>query len=251
MFSIPGVIALAVFFVLRPQDFSETLAKLPLLYLLLGLALGGVALDLRLKRIRFPALPQLPFAIALYVWALVTVAVRNRSALGSTVVEAAVPVLLYFIVATGVQTFRAIETVAATLLGFSLFLCAVGIHQRTQALECIRMSPGVKDRGVPDGRSCENEKECIFSEGAEPGIDYHCERPGLLGTYTVDGRVRYLGTLQDPNELSMVVCVILPFAFAFAERKRSFLRKALLVVTVIVVAVTTILTASRGGQLVF
>src|SRR5690349_9200191 len=102
MFSIPGVIALAVFFVLRPQDFSDTLAKLPLLYVLLALALGGVALDLRLKRLRLPALPQLPFAIALYVWALLTVVIRNKSALGSAVIEAAVPVLLYFIVAVGV-----------------------------------------------------------------------------------------------------------------------------------------------------
>src|SRR5581483_6811753 len=52
----------------------------------------------------------------------------------------------------------------------------------------------------------------------DPLANYHCERVGPLGTSTQGGRVRYRGSLADPNELALMTCLALPLAFAFAER---------------------------------
>jgi len=58
--------------------------------------------------------------------------------------------------------------------------------------------------------------------GAEPGAEYMCERPGLFGTCSIGGgRVRYRGSLNDPNALALTTVFALPMAFAFFERKRS------------------------------
>src|SRR5262249_50942339 len=65
------------------------------------------------------------------------------------------------------------------------------------------------------------------------------------------GRVRYLGVLLDPNELSLATALAVPFAFAFLEMKRSALRLILLLATLVVVAVEIVFTQSRGGQLTF
>jgi O-antigen ligase len=87
---------------------------------------------------------------------------------------------------------------------------------------------------------------------AEPGADYMCERIGLFGSSSVgQGRVRYLGQLQDPNELALAVGLGIPLALAFYERRKTKTRALLVVATMVGVGVCTVLTRSRGGQLVF
>jgi O-antigen ligase len=64
--------------------------------------------------------------------------------------------------------------------------------------------------------------------------------------------VRYLGVLQDPNELSLAGGVGLPVAFALAEsRKKTLSRRAVSVITFALVFLCAVLTGSRGGQIVF
>jgi hypothetical protein len=48
-----------------------------------------------------------------------------------------------------------------------------------------------------------------------------CERIGLFQTTTNAGRVRWRGVLQDPSELALTTGIVLPFAFASFEQKRS------------------------------
>jgi len=88
-------------------------------------------------------------------------------------------------------------------------------------------------------------------EGAEPGAEYACEKVGLLGTQSVQGRSRYRGTLQDPNELALVVGIALPLALAFYDRRRSVARLLIVVLAFAAIGLCIYFTKSRGGQLVF
>jgi len=65
------------------------------------------------------------------------------------------------------------------------------------------------------------------------------------------GRVRYRGTLADPNELALALSVALPFAFAFYDRRRSAARIGLAAFAVALVGLCAYYTQSRGGQIVF
>src|SRR5262249_38240544 len=140
-----------------------------------------------------------------------------------------------------IQTFKALEVVAAGVLAINLFLTFIGIHQGFAPQGCVILDPkGVGDYGVmkPDGRPCDKREAC-FGYGAEPGAEYACEHVGLLGTNAVSGRVRYRGILQDPNELSLAIGTSLPFAFVFFSRRRTMTRLYLLGVAVLGVAVCT------------
>jgi O-antigen ligase len=74
---------------------------------------------------------------------------------------------------------------------------------------------------------------------------------GPLGTESVGRRVRYLGPLNDPNEMSLAIGIAVPFAFGFFFRKRSLSRTGLMLGSLVLIAWCTVLTQSRGGQLVF
>jgi hypothetical protein len=254
MFAVPGILLLIAFIYLRPQEFLPTLTALPLLYLFVGLALFGLAVDYRLRVSRPIGTPQLPFALLFFAWCLLTVAVRAPALILAEALPIAVAITLYVIIGHGVQTFRAFQWVAGLLLVIVLFLAVTGIHQGAADYGChvIDMSnPSDLSVGVYDGRPCDTAREC-FRDGAEPGADYLCERVGWFGTSSIGhGRVRYLGTLQDPNELALVLSVGMPFAFAFFAYRRSGPRLLLTVLTVVAVAACAIFTQSRGGQLVF
>lgn len=148
---------------------------------------------------------------------------------------------------------------AIFLLG--VFVAYVGADQGLSPFECIMFNPAEKNgKGFTDGRICEMKgpdglphdgtMDCI-AEGKR-GVAYQCERAGLFGTTSVGGgRVRYLGVLQDPNELALATALVVPFAFAFLEIEASVFRVALLLGTLILVAIEIVFTGSRGGQVAF
>ncbi len=252
MFAIPGIVLLLVQGYLRPQEFFVALQSVPFLYLFFALALFGLAVDLKLRHTQLVASPLLPWAMAFIGWCLVTIAIRLPSGVQPAATELAIPFTYFFLLSQGVQSFRALATVAATLLVIGLCLAAVGVHQGTAPFGCFKLNPEARDvSGVWDGRSCTNDVECQAGD-AEPDADYLCERVGLFGTSTVaSGRVRYRGALNDPNEFALTLAVGLPFAFAFFERKRSGLRLLLLALSLALIGGCVFLTKSRGGQLVF
>jgi len=163
-------------------------------------------------------------------------------------------VTLYALLAHGIQSFRALQLVAGTLLLMVLLVSFVGAHQAFAPMGCVVMdqsSPSETSSGKPDGRPCDTIRECYLGE-VEPGAEYACEHIGLLGTTSVGGgRVRYRGVLQDPNELSLAGGVGLPLAFALGEsRKRGFARHIVSALTLALVLICAVFTGSRGGQLV-
>jgi O-antigen ligase len=251
MFSIIGIVLLLVQGYTRPQEFVEAIATVPFLYIFFALALFGLAIDLRLRLSRPIAAPTLGVVVVFALWAIFTVGIRLPSEVVSYATDFAVPLAFYFLVAHGVQSFRGFAIIAGTLLAIVLFLAFVGIHQGSSPRGCIRLDPTATDAsGAWDGRACSRPADC--DDGGDPEASYECERVGLFGTSTVaDGRVRYRGALNDPNELALTMGIGLPFAFAFFERKRSFGRGLLLAVSLVAIAYCTVLTRSRGGQLVF
>jgi O-antigen ligase len=251
MFALPGLVALILVEYLRPQEYFESLRGLPLLHLAAALAGIGLVVDLRLGLTRLRAAPHLLLASLFFLWCLVTLTVRAPDQLASRATTLLIPFSMYLLVAHGLQTFRALQVVAATILAICLALAALGIHQAMQPLECRapKVVQGVMT-AVSDGRACTRHVDCE-GEGAEPGETYECERGGLLGTFSIMGRVRYRGSLADPNELALALSVALPFAFALYDRRRSTARLALAAVAVVMVGLCAYFTQSRGGQLVF
>jgi len=255
MLAIPGIIALVIFIYARPQEFFERLRVVPLLYIFCGLALFGSFLDLRVGNTRLRAVPQLPWVLALLVWASLTVLIRAPSEALDHVIGLSVCCTLFVLIAHGVQSFRALHLVAATVLAMVLFVCSVGAHQGFADTGCVVIDesvPGDKATGRPDGRPCVTPRNC-YAGDYEPGAEYQCEKIGLFGTTSIGrGRVRYRGVLQDPNELALAGGVGLPLAFAFGQAQgKTFGRRALAVVAFLLVLLCAVLTASRGGQLVF
>jgi hypothetical protein len=255
MLAIPGIVALVIFIYARPQEFFAYLRAVPLLYLFFGLALFGMLVDFRLRNLKLRMTPQLPWAFALFVYASVAVFIRAPAVAVSHVMGLAICMALYLVIAHGLQSFRAFNIVACSVLAMVVFVCGVGALQgfsETQCVEIDESTPGDSTVGNADGRPCETPRTC-YEGDAEPGAEYMCEKIGLLGTTSVGrGRVRYRGVLQDPNELALAGAVGLPLAFGFGQvRRRSLPRWLVAVLTLALVVLCAVLTRSRGGQLVF
>jgi hypothetical protein len=253
LFTLPGLILLVLVDTLKPQEFIPLLAGVPLLYLLTALTLVGFAVDARLGFIRLAPAPQLVLASLLVVWCLLTMVPRGSQVIGNQYMSLLIPFSLFLLIAHGVQSLRALEALLAVVLALGLFLAVVGVHQAFAPWGCheVRYSEGASE-WVPDGRACagDDRNACMRGE-ANPESDYVCEHVGLLGTQSVQGRVRFRGTIKDPNELALAVAVIVPLAFGFFERRRSGWRGALLAATLLVTGACVVFTRSRTGQVVF
>jgi hypothetical protein len=251
MFAIPGILALVAFIYVRPQEFIEGLRSFPFLYIFLGLTVFGLAVDLRQRLLKPQVAPQLGYVIAFLLWSLLSLAVRGTEdfAPGFQLVIAAV---LYLVVSHGVQSFKGFQTVALGVLACATLIAVVTVHEGSASYQCIEVDEHSTDftSGKPDGRPCTERASC--SGGENDISDWLCERVGLLGLSSVGhGRIRYVGTLQDPNELALVVGVALPFAIAWAQRRRTLLRRTALAVVFVLVTACTIMSKSRGGVLVY
>jgi len=253
MFSLPGIVALLLLTYVRPQEIYPALAELPLLYVAFGLAIVGLIVDIKLRLVRPLRSPQLPWVVAFCLWCLASVAFHAPEELPAAAVEVGVIFAIFLLVAHGAQSFTGLRMLGGGVLLLSLFLALIAVHQRFAPYGCVELDPtsGREFRGTPDGRPCERRAQC-YAGDPEPGAEYVCERVGLLGTTTVgNGRVRYRGTLQDPNELALVVSLALPLAVALLRRRGGSWRRVLLLVAIALIAATVLFTRSRGGLLVF
>jgi hypothetical protein len=253
MFAAAGLLALVAVDYLRPQEYLPFLNAVPLLHVATALALLGFVLDLRLGLSRLQPAPHLVLTLLLAAWCLVTVVVKAREQFPMRAQGLLIPIAIYLLVAHGIQTFRMLQVACGLLLAIALALAGLGVHQGLSDYGCHR----VTTRSgyivlLHDGRPCSPEERSVCEgNGAEPGAEYECEKVGLLGTQSDHGRVRYRGTLQDPNELSLAIGVALPFAFALLDRRRSIPRLALVVLATAAIGLCTYFTQSRGGLLVY
>jgi len=250
MFSLPGLVALLVAQYTKVHELFPSIRSAPTIHLVYVAACSGLVLDLRLGLVRLELSPLLQVALSLTLWSFLTIPLTGLP-LGPQVNVTLSYVLVFIIIALGVQGFRGLRVVALSILSISLFLGGIAIVQARSPFQCVLLVAGVPgdDVGRPDGRDCEFASDCRVN--MEPGEDYLCERPGPLNTTSIaHGRVRYRGILEDPNELALALCMALPLAL-ITLRKRSLWRPLLFAATVAIVLPVTIWTASRTGQLVF
>ena len=253
MFILPGLIALVTFIYARPFDFIPSLRGQPFLYLFFGLAVFGFLVDLRQGKSKITPPPHWKWVAAFYVWCVFTAAVKGPDSLQKSGLNLTIAVFIYFLIAVGVSSFKAFEALAATILTCTLFISAVCVHQGLQPFQCVAVRPteSLSSMGRPDGRPCEDAQVCGV-DAPDPEATYRCEQAGLFGITSIgNGRVRYVGVLQDPNEASMAVAIGVPLAIAFYQRKRTPLRFVVAMLAFLLASITVVMSKSRGGQLVF
>lgn len=248
MFAIPGICALIILILARPQEFLPLLQKVPLLHLCTALAVFGWVIDIRLRRLQPLATPTLPWVLALFGWALVGTAVVAPEHLLERGVEFAILFALYGTIAHGIQKFRTFQLVAGVIVLTCVFISVICFQQGMASTECVISDEGSLGAGaISDGRTCETSEDCLGPD-AEPGKEYRCEHVGLVGTTSVEERVRYRGELHDPNEVALTVSAGgLSLLIAFALRKRTPGGVILCSLGVGLVTAVIFMTQSRGG----
>jgi hypothetical protein len=248
MFATPAILALLLFVYIRPQEIYPPLQHVPLLYLLVLVAVAGVALDFRLGYSRPRRNPLLPWIAAHLAWSVLSMAVQARHALESEGITLTVSLVIFLALSQGVQSFRALASVGAGMLAVSLFIVSIGLHQAGAPLGCVHPHEEISEALVPIGAPCQSSEQCRSEQDRD---DLLCEHVGLLGTTSIDRRVRYRGIMQDPNELALVGSMTVAFAFALFELRRSVPRLLLAGLTLGMAAAVDIFTRSRSGQLAF
>jgi O-antigen ligase len=251
MFAIPGTFLLVILILIKPQEFIPALKGVPLLNLALAMAVLGVVVDLRLKHGKVDPPPHGRYVIAFIVWCMLTrLATSGGAGYVGPVVSLVVVGTLFFCISIGVQGFRAFEALAVVLLIGTMWVASICFHQSLAPLGCA-VREGSLEGLRPDGRPCQTRQECYLGD-AEPGVDYECEKTGLLGTVSVGaGRVRYLGVLRDPNEVALTIGAGLSIWIARYQRRQNVSRTVGLLVSFVIITLTIIATKSRGGILVF
>src|SRR5215212_1550753 len=161
VFAIPGIAALMVFILARPQEFWPLLQRVPFLHLFTALAMLGWVIDVRLRRLQPRGTPALPWAVAFLVWCLITVAIVVPEQLIGKIIELGIMFALYGTIAHGVQRFRTFQVLAAVLACTSLFIALVCFHQGLTPTQCVAGQERAGElTGIPDGRLCETNEDC-------------------------------------------------------------------------------------------
>jgi len=250
MFALPGIVALIVLTLLRPQEFVDALEGVPLLYIAIALALIGAAVDLATGRATLRPTPITAWALGFVAWAAFTMLLVSPADLVAGLLRLLIGAALCLVIAHAVQTPASIAAVAAVMLGCALALSALGVHQAMSPQECLVSEEvgWVPTGGVSDGRPCESRAHCYEGPDALHNVTYLCEHVGLFGTTSIDGgRVRYRGELGDPNELALTVGASLPLVYVLRRPSSPRLRSVLAVAAGVLVTACVVLTGSRGG----
>ncbi|MEZ4365391.1 MAG: O-antigen ligase family protein [Kofleriaceae bacterium] len=251
MFALPGICGLVIFILIRPQESIGALAGLPLLHACAGLALLGFIVDLRLRRLEPRGVPSLPWVAAFAVWVLLCNAVRIPDQFTTRATELAILLVIYGTIAHACQRFRALQLVTGVVMSACLMLAAIGIHQHLQPRQCIVLSNAEGTEGDADGRLCDDTPRCYDDLDGDPAANYRCERAGVLGTHSIQDRIRYRGELHDPNELALTLGIGgLSFVIASFLRRRGGLGAITYLAAAAMVAWAVLLTQSRGGLVV-
>jgi O-Antigen ligase len=247
VFAIPGICGLLIVLIARPQEFIPALQRIPLLYLLCGLALLGLVLDWRLRRLQPRTSPAFNWSLMFWLWVLLCDVHTPSGNLVARLIEIVILLVFFSVLSLSVQRFRTFQTLAGTLLATCAFLSFVCFHQGLQPKQCLVVGTS---GGQPTNSevACDRNEDCKELENAD---EARCEHFGLFGTYSIEERVRYRGQLNDPNEVAMTICCLgLSFAIAFMVRDRRMRWQVGGSLLVLLFVLTVLSSGSRGGLLV-
>lgn len=262
------VCVLCALVMLKPQEFVSILAGVPIVHIFFVLCLATSVVDIMAGKLRLSAAPHVPLTIAFFIWGALVTFVRSPSTFSQQLGYLTIVLCLFGAVAFLSGTGRGVRDVCIVFLLSALFASMVAILQADGPLGCMMAeATDWEAKGMLefDGRPCETAVDCR----KDPPIwnaNYRCEHVGSFGTSTIGGRVRYRGTLADPNDLSLTAALALPLAIALSERKQqvpnpkkgrheSFwggaFRGLIVMATIAVVGTMIVLSQSRMGVLVF
>ena len=255
MLILPALASLFTYLFWRPHQIFSFLQGLSI-NTLIAFALLAFVLDLKTGWTHLRGSPLLGLLGCLWAWCILTVVIKAPENLGLEFARLTTSFLMLIFVSEGLQRLRSLKAMALLLMAFTLGLGTLGVDQGFSPSICYRRADDVAaaeednpNAGVGfDGRACATRAQCNEEAGIAGG-EFGCEHPGWLGTSSIEGRVRYLGILEDPNELAWVLTMGLPFCFAFYEERRSASRLALLIAGLVITATCVIMTKSRSGQL--
>lgn len=223
-----------------------SLGAYKLLHVSLLLSIIGMLVDLRLRLIRFVWSPLCTHVVIFYIWCGITgLAAHGPAEMFRVLALLMPPVVSFFLLSWGVDSFKGLNRFLVVVYVCSAFVAGVCVHQALQPLTCCAV---IDERTyIPDGRPCELPRDCRV-DPTFPDAEYSCERPGLLGTTSVaQGRVRFKGKLEDPNECALCIGAGLPWLVAWTDRKKSAGRYLLAAVLAALAIYAIIQTQSRGG----
>lgn len=265
-----GALFLVLFLLLRPMELWPSIASLHTLELFSAMTAIGIGMEMSSRQRTPGTSPQMAWLAAFCAWAYaVSVArlgVDKGLAAGWSITLGP---LFMVLVMLALRTLSRLRAMMVLLLLCSAFVSAVAVHQGLQPRQCVELhedrndpSPDREPELIPDGRECEGPRMCE-SDGV-PGSDYMCERVGMFATYSTQGRVRWRGQLDDPNEVAVVIGALVPFMFMFMFGARRIeegeaesgpgakrvLSLGLLAALLGVGLWAVVYTQSRGGQLV-
>jgi O-Antigen ligase len=249
MLILPALASLFTYLFWRPHQLFSFLQSLSI-NTLIAFALLAYVIDLKTGWTQVRGSPLLALLGCLWAWCVLTVVIKAPDNLPLEFAKLTTSFLMLIFVSEGLQSFRSIKAMALLLMLFSFGLATLGVNQGLSPTVCYRHAEDA-DESTPagfDGRPCATRFQCNEEAGVSGG-EFGCEHPGWLGTSSVEGRVRYMGILEDPNELAWVLAMGLPFAFAFYEERKSASRLVLLLLGVVVIGTCVIMTKSRSGQL--
>jgi O-antigen ligase len=250
-----GVLLVVFVLLVRPQEFVPALQAFSVLNAVTALTVFCVAFEtVILGKLRPPWTPQVPWLVGFIAWCFLVTVVRLGPA-GFTVVWEAVGLSAIFMmtVVAAAGTLLRWRIVAVVLIAVGALISCVCVHQAQQPAECIAIDTSStggerSGEGTSDGRACDNEYICEAQ--GKPHTAYACEKVGLAGTFTEGLRVRWRGTLGDPNELALLLGALMPLAFAVAGIAGRRTVTAAVTGVVGLSLWCVVLTGSRGGQLV-
>jgi hypothetical protein len=253
MLTVFGIVLVIALMLVRPQELIADLHGVPLLYGALALTSIGAIADVLTQKTTLRRTPVTLWALGFIAWCFVTLGIDSPDFGWVGIQRMVICIVLCLVVAHSVQTPRALNVVAGTVMACAVLLAGLGLHQGLSPRQCVARdnTGGVQEEGEVDGRHCSDEDECYNRWGARPGMAYSCEGIGVYGTTSIDnGRVRWVGVLHDPNDLALAIGCAIPIAFAMRREKRVPSRTLLAILAAILIIACVILTRSRGGQLV-
>lgn len=261
-----GALLLVLFLLLRPMELWPVVAKLHSLEVLSGITALGIGWEISSGERGSGASPQHGWLAAFCAWAYAVSIARLGLSGGLTAGWGmTLGPLFMLLVMLALRTIGRLRAMMMLLLACSVFVSAVAVHQGLQPRQCVELhedrndpSPDREPELIPDGRECEGARLC--EQDGVPGSDYMCERAGLFGTFSTQGRVRWRGQLDDPNEVAVIIAALLPFIFMFAAKRSDdaeggpgalrVMSLALLAAMLALALWAVVYTQSRGGQLV-
>ncbi|MCS6914640.1 MAG: hypothetical protein RMK29_11820 [Myxococcales bacterium] len=248
---------------LRLDLLDERIARLhppAVLAVLLALALGWDVLRGGL-RLRAQALLMVQWALC--GWAAVCKLVADGVAGMRAFVSSNYLKDVVFLTLVGVLsgTLERLRTLIWVFVAVMTFVAAVVTPQRVGDRRCYYYdygrSQGLNYEQKTDGRPCLAAADCYELPAGEQhlrGMSWACERRGPLGLATVVERARYVGSMAEPNSMSLALVMGCALALGLATWPRGRRRGSRGLLRVVLLASTALMTAavlaaaSRAGQ---